>query len=220
MDMKQAIKARHSVRQFENRPIMAETKEKLRNLIAECNRESGLRMQLICDEPGCFQTLLSHYGQFRNANNYIAIVGKRTQRRLQEYSGYYGQKVVLEAQKMGLNTCWVGGTYSREKCQAYVGRTEKLVCVIAIGYGIDQGLKHKSKPVSSLCNVPVSEMPIWFKNGMVAAMMAPTAVNQQQFYVKLKEGQVSIRARKAFMSKIDLGIVKYNFEAVTGRHLL
>ncbi|MBE5907165.1 MAG: nitroreductase [Lachnospiraceae bacterium] len=220
MDIKQAIKERHSVRQFEDRPIDEGTYIQLQQVIARCNQESGLHIQLICDEPECFRTILSHYGQFRNANNYIALIGKRGQHHLKELCGYYGEKIVLEAQKMGLRTCWVGGTYSRRKCIANVRKSDKLVCVIAIGYGANDGMKHRSKPVSALCNIPPSEMPTWFKNGMVAAMMAPTAVNQQQFYVKYKDGQVSIKSRSAFMSKIDLGIVKYHFEAVTGRRVL
>ena len=60
-------------------------------------------------------------------------------------------------------------------------------------------------------------MPTWFKNGMVAAMMAPTALNQQKFYVTLNGEDVIITARKGPFAKVDLGIVKYNFEAVTGK---
>ena len=50
----------------------------------------------------------------------------------EENSGYYGQRIVLEAQMMGLNTCWVGGTFSKGKCRAAVENAEKLLAVIAI----------------------------------------------------------------------------------------
>ena len=216
MDIKEAIKERHSVRQYKDLPIAEETKEKLEEQIRLCNEESGLHMQLICDDPECFHTLLAHYGRFRNANHYIAIVGPRDLADLEEKGGYYGQKIVLYAQQLGLNTCWVAGTYGKSKCKAVLESGEKIVCVISIGYGETQGVKHKSKPVSKICDVPEADMPTWFRNGVAAALMAPTAINQQKFLINLKDGEAVITAGKGPMAKIDLGIVKYNFEAASG----
>ncbi len=216
MDIKQAIIERHSVRKYKDDPIPAELVEKLGELIRGCNEESGLHMQLILDDPGCFDTLLAHYGWFKGVRNYIAIVGKETLPDLDELGGYYGEKVVLEAQRMGLNTCWVAGTFSREKCKAEIAPDEKLLCVISIGFGEEAGKKHKSKSLSKLCAVPAEEMPVWFKNGVKAALMAPTAMNQQKFYIELSGDEPVITAGKGPMTKIDLGIVKYNFEAASG----
>lgn len=217
MDIREAIKNRHSVRQYKDMPIEQEHRDKLEALAKECNEESGLNIQIIYDDPECFDTFWAHYGKFKNAVNYIALVGDKKMENLDETCGYYGQKLVLAAQQLGLNTCWVAGSYGKGKCKADAEKDEKIVCVIALGYGENEGVKHKSKPVSKLCNVPESEMPTWFKNGMVAAMMAPTALNQQKFFVTLEGEDVIITAWKRPMAKIDLGIVKYNFEAVTGK---
>ena len=220
MDLKEAIKSRHSVRQFKDMPISEEHVSELNKLIEECNAESGLRMQLITGDPECFDSFLAHYGNFRNANNYIAIVGPKSLPDLEEKGGYYGERVVLAAQCMGLNTCWVAGTYSRGKCKCDREAGEKIVCVIAIGYGETQGSKHRSKPLSKLCTIQESEMPVWFKNGVKAAMMAPTAVNQQKFTISLEGDTPVITAGRGPMTKIDLGIVKYNFEAASGHKCL
>ena len=104
MDIKEAIKQRHSVRQYKTLPLEAEAKEKLTELIKECNLQSGLNIQLVCDDPECFDTFLAHYGKFKNANNYFAMVGQKSLDNLDELVGYYGQKLVLEAQMLGLNT--------------------------------------------------------------------------------------------------------------------
>ena len=216
MDIKEAIIARHSVRQFQDEPIPEELQARLRELIDACNAESGLHMQLITDDPECFDTFLAHYGKFRNAKNYFALVGPKTLPDLEELAGYYGQKLVLEAQMMGLRTCWVAGTYGRGKCKADKAAGEKLVCVIAVGYGENDGTKHKNKPLASLCSVPEEEMPVWFKNGVKAALLAPTAVNQQKFRISLEGEEPVITAGRGPMAKIDLGIVKYNFEAASG----
>ena len=216
MTIREAIKARHSVRQYQDRPIEEGAVSRLKELTAQCNEESGLSIQLICEDSECFNSFLAHYGKFTGVNNYFALVGKKTDPELDEKCGYFGQKLVLEAQCLGLNTCWVGGSYSKIKCQAVIGEDEKLVCVIALGYGENEGRRHKSKPFSALTDVPEPEMPDWFKSGMIAAMMAPTAVNQQRFFVEIVAEEPVITAKKGFLTKLDLGIVKYNFEAASG----
>ena len=216
MDIKEAIKARHSVRQYKDIPIADELKAGLDDLIRACNEESGLHMQLITDDPECFDTFLAHYGRFRNAKNYIALVGPKTLPDLDERCGYYGEKLVLAAQMKGLNTCWVAGTYGKGKCRASMREGEKLVCVIAIGYGETNGVKHRSKPLSRLCTTAEEDMPVWYKNGVKAAIMAPTAVNQQNFRISLDGDEAVITAGRGPMTQIDLGIVKYNFEAASG----
>ena len=216
MEIREAIRARHSVRKYLDMPITGEMKEKLETLIRECNEESGLYIQLVLNDAECFRTLLAHYGWFENVNNYVAIVGSKELPDLEEKGGYYGQKIVLAAQQEGLNTCWVAGTYKKGKCRAEKAADEKIICVIAIGYGENQGTKHKSKPLAKLCSVKEEDMPGWFRNGVKGAMMAPTAMNQQKFTISLEDGEAVITAGRGPLTKIDLGIVKYNFEAASG----
>ena len=216
MDIKEAINTRHSVRQYQDRPIDSELVGKLNALIEECNEQSGLHIQLILDDPDCFNSFLAHYGKFEGAKNYIALIGRKSMNDLDECCGYYGQRIVLEAQRMGLTTCWVGGTYSKGKSAAEIGAGEKLVCVITIGYGQTQGAERKSKPASKVCNVKEADMPDWFKEGLDAALKAPTAMNQQKFLLSLEDGKAVITAKRGPFAKTDLGIVKYQFEAASG----
>ncbi len=216
MDIKQAIKERHSVRQFASDPIAGDVKTTLETLIRECNEESGLHIQLITGDPECFDTLLGHYGSFTGVDKYIAIVGLKKKPNLEELGGYYGERIVLEAQMLGLNTCWVAGTYGKGKCKAKLDAGEKLVCVIAIGYGLNQGSVHKSKDLSKVCSVSEKDMPAWFKEGMDAALLAPTAVNQQKFTIGIDGEDAVIKAGFGPHAKLDLGIVRYHFEVASG----
>lgn len=216
MDIKEAVKERHSVRQYKNEAIKEEARAKLEALIKECNLESGLNFQLVCDDPECFSTFLARYGRFKNANNYVAVVGKKDLANLDQLCGYYGQKIVLFAQTLGLNTCWVAGTYGKGKCKATLAKDEKIVCVIAIGYGATSGYPHQSKAEEKLCDVPPEKRPDWFKEGLEAALLAPTAINQQKFLVSLQDDQAVITTKGGPMTQLDLGIVKYNFEAASG----
>lgn len=210
----EAIQARHSVRQYEDKAIPAEIREQLTAEVDAINKESGLHIQILFDEPKCFDSMMAHYGKFSGVQNYIALVGPKGDR-LEEQVGYYGERVVLLAQSLGLNTCWVAMTHG--KSAAEIGRGEKQACLISLGYGSTQGVPHTSKPMEQLIKVN-GELPDWFRQGMEAVMLAPTAMNQQKFVFTLEGDQVSAAtSARGFYVDMDLGIVKYQFEAATGR---
>lgn len=82
---------------------------------------------------------------------------------------------------------------------------------MALGYGKNQGIAHKSKPLSAVSNVS-EQTPDWFRAGVEAALLAPTAMNQQKFTLTYSNGKVTAKAGLGFYAKVDLGIVKYHFE--------
>ncbi len=221
MTLKEAIEARHSVRAYKEQPLTEETVKVLVDKITELNQEGRLHMQLVLNEPKAFQGTIAKYGKFRNANNYIVMAGKKTDD-LDERVGYYGEQLVLLAQTLGLNTCWVGLSYSKVPGTYELGEDEKIACYIAIGYGETQGVSHKIKTVEQVSNAS-DITPSWFKKGVEAALLAPTAVNQQKFsfeHVGVKNNRHQIRAKKGFSmigyTKMDLGIARYHFEIGAG----
>ena len=216
MTLREAIDARHSVRRYLEKPIEPEKKEALQQEIDRCNAESGLHIQLITDEPEAFTGALARYGHFSGVSNYIALVGKKS-KTLGEQAGYFGERVVLLAQPLGLNTCWVALTFSKRKCKAVMEKGEKLALVIALGYGATQG---KDRPTKAAADVAdTRDAPDWFLAGVEAALKAPTAVNQQKFRFLRSGDDVQIEATGGVYSDVDLGIVKYHFEIGAGRKL-
>lgn len=214
MELLEAMEQRHSVRSFEDRPLAPDVREELTAFLAQCNRESGLHMQLVLDEPEGFGGFMAHYGKFSGVKNYIALVGKKSAA-LEETCGYYGEKVVLKAQQMGLNTCWVALTYKKVRSAFQVDPGEKLGLVIAIGYGKDQGVPHTSKSPEAVMEAE-GPAPDWFQKGVRAALLAPTAMNQQKFKFILRGDTVTAKAGRGFYTKVDLGIAKYHFELGAG----
>ena len=221
MTLLEAISARHSVRKYIDKDIPADIIAALQEKVAECNKEGNLNIQLVQNETRAFTGMLS-YGQFSGVKNYLVMVGKKS-KDLDERVGYYGEQLVLLAQTLGLNTCWVGLSY-RKVPEAYkVGKDEKLVCMIALGYGDTQGVPHKIKSVENVSNAS-DITPSWFKKGVEAALLAPTAVNQQKFsfeYVGMSNNRHLVRAVKGFSligyTQMDLGIAKYHFEVGAGK---
>ena len=216
MTILEAIQERHSVRSYTAEKLSGGIVSQLQRVIDACNRESGLDIQMVIDEPKAFDSFMARYGKFRGVRNYIALIGQKSSA-LDEKIGYYGERIALYAQTLGLNTCWVAMTFSKSitKSQCKMTSGEKLICVLALGYGETQGVQHKSKKVEDVCTVH-GEMPVWFKSGLEAALLAPTATNQQNFLFSLEGNSVSVKSTGGFYAKVDLGIVKYHFELGAG----
>ncbi|MGN0078449.1 MAG: nitroreductase family protein [Coriobacteriales bacterium] len=210
-----AMRERHSVRRYLDTPISAEDRTALQREIDACNAEAGVHLQLVTDEPLAFGGLMARYGKFNGVRNYIACAGPKGPQ-LEEKLGYYGEQLVLLAQSRGLNSCWVALTYSKGKCACQLAPGERLVCVIALGHGATQGTGHKSKSAQEVSSAP-ADAPQWFTSGVEAALLAPTALNQQKFMLTLEGARVRAEATGGPYSKIDLGIVKRHFELGSGK---
>ena len=222
MTLQEAIKARHSVRAYKNEPLADDVSRRLEEEIIEVNQIGRLHIQLIQNEPKAFLGTLAKYGKFRNVTSYLVMAGKKADD-LDERIGYYGEHLVLLAQTLGLNTCWVGLSYKKIPNTYVLDEGEIIKAYIAIGYGETQGSNHKIKTVEQVSNA--SEItPLWFKRGVEATLLAPTAVNQQKFsfeYVGMNDNRHQVRAKKGFSmigyTQMDLGIAKYHFEVGAGK---
>ena len=221
MTQQEAIEARHSVRAYKELPLAEDVVKVLKEQIDVLNRKGNLHIQLILNESKAFQGTMAKYGKFRNVSNYIVMTGKKADD-LDERIGYFGENLVLLAQTLGLNTCWVGLSYSKVPGTYVLDEGEKIACYIAIGYGETQGVSHKIKTVEQVSNAS-DITPKWFRKGVEAALLAPTAVNQQKFsfeYVGTKNSYHLVRAKKGFSiigyTQMDLGIAKYHFEIGAG----
>ncbi len=213
-EIMELIQKRHSVRQYFDLPIPEEIRNQLDDYAAKRNEEGSLHIQVIYDEPDCFNSRLAHYGRFEGCRNYIAMIGTPAED-LDERCGWYGELLVLEAQRLGLNTCWAALTHGKSK--AILAPGEKEVILIALGYGKTQGDARKSKRPEDVCDMYAGS-PDWYRNGISAALLAPTAVNQQKFHFTRDGNRVSAKAgRLGSCLKIDLGIVKCHFELGAGK---
>ena len=224
MTLEEAIKARHSVRAYKAQPLTEDIVKVLEKEIEEQNRQGHLHIQLVKNEPKAFQGKLAKYGKFSNVTNYLVMAGQKAED-LDERIGYYGEHLVLLAQTLGLNTCWVGLSYSKIPGTYVLEEGEVIKAYIAIGYGETQGVGHKIKTVEKVSNTN-DITASWFREGVEAALLAPTAVNQQKFffeYIPARDNQpAQVVAKRNFSligyTQLDLGIVKYHFEVGAGKN--
>lgn len=217
MELTEAIRLRHSVRRYTEQSIEPEKVAILQEAIGKYNAESGLNIQLVLEEPKAFSSFLVTYGAFSGVKNYFVMAAPKG-KEWEEKVGYYGEKLVLLSQALGLNTCWVGLTYKKIPDAYHLREGDIIHCEISLGYGANQGVQHPLRTMEKFYEAD-GEVPDWFKAGLEAALLAPTAVNQQKFKFILRDGnRVEAQALRSMVGYaiIDLGIVKCHFELGAG----
>ncbi len=213
MDLKEAIVARHSVRRYLDKPLEPAQISILQGAISRINTETGLHIQLVLDEPRAFSSGLRKYGNFSGVKNYIVMAGQKGDE-VEEQVGYHGEELVLLAQTLGLNTCWVALTYKKIPEAYQLNEGERIHCVISLGYGENPGVQHPMRARERFYEAS-GPLPKWFEAGLDAALLAPTAINQQKFkFILLPDGTVEAVTllSLAGYTRMDLGIAKYHFE--------
>lgn len=214
MTIKEAMEARHTVRRYTDRVLSRGIESQLESRIAENNERYGLGMKLVTENTEAFQTVIKLV-LARGVRNYIVLAGRAGE---DERLGYCGCDVMLYAQTLGLNTWWVGGTYSKKGVRKTAGLSEGqyLAGIIAVGYGVTQGVPHKSKRAEDI-SAYRGDVPEWFAKGVEAVLLAPTALNKQAFRVTGEGDTVNMTCDNGIFSGVDLGIGKYHFEEGAGR---
>lgn len=215
MTLEEAMRTRHTVRRYTDRKLPGDVLEGLRDRIRDNNEKYGLSMSLVTENTEAFGPALRLF-LAKGVRNYLVLAGKDLPG-LDEKIGYCGTDVMLFAQTLGLNSWWVGGTYSRKG----VGRNaapeaEKILGLITLGYGASQGVPHKSKKPEDVAAYE-GPAPEWFAKGTEALLLAPTALNKQAFTLRGEGRRVSLTCDNGTFSGVDLGIGKYHFELGAGK---
>ncbi len=214
--LQEAMSQRHKVSKYKDEPLPADVIQKLNNRIKNQNQKYNLNMKLVTDSkeamPGVIAALMS-----KGVKNYIILAGPDSPD-VDEKLGYSSADLMLYAQTLGLNSWWIGGMYSRKNAKKNVNADDntKVIGIVVVGYGENQGVPHKSKAASEISSYE-GTAPEWFNAGVDAALLAPTAMNKQGFTIKGNGSKVSMTCDNGGYSGADLGIGKYFFELGAGK---
>ncbi|MEG0978535.1 MAG: nitroreductase family protein [Oscillospiraceae bacterium] len=222
----QAINERSSRRTYLVIPIESEKLLTLQKLISEINRESQLTIEIIENAGKVFSSLTKTYGMFNGVNTIISLKGEKSDEHLKEKTGYYGEKIVLEATKLGLGTCFVGATFDKKSPELNLKDNEELICVITIG-NVPNGrnifenimykiMHEKTKSIGELISCDV-QLPDWIRDGIIAVQKAPSALNFQKVKFSFERGELRAYVmNESLFNLVDLGIAKLHFEIAAG----
>lgn len=213
MTIEELIKNRHSVRKYKNVSLNDSDISKINEILKEINK-NDLSFELVTNK-NIFKNIILGYGFIKDCNNYI-ILGGKDDFLLEEKVGYYGEELVLKLLDLGINSCFVGGTYKKKKVKNNLPSGYRNVLVLAVGYGINSGSLAKTKTFDEISLS--KEVPDWYKRGIEMVLFAPSAVNQKkwEFEFVAPDG-VKIRSYGNFFPNVDLGIAKYHFEIGAGK---
>ena len=218
MDMIQAMRARHTVRQYLGKPIPAHVVEQLEERLETDNREYGIAISLMTEDSSALG-LSAKLVRAKGVRNYFMVSGNAGGDdgiHLDYRLGYVGADLMLYAQTLGLNTWWVGGTYNR-KAVARMAQGDHTIGIITVGYGVVQGEPHRSKRPDEVSKYDGAVVPDWFSNGVNAALLAPTGLNRQPFMITGSGNRVTISSASGMpFAGVDVGLAACHFELGAG----
>ena len=226
--LKEAIRTRKSRRTFQGLPLKKKDADTLNKWIDRFNEESQLKMVLVEIDENLFKGFSSSLGVFKGVSNYIAVVGDDDIADLEAKAGYYGELVVLEATNLGLATCWIGGSFKKQRVYDILNlnEDERLLCIIAVGYAaekkslremiVSKATSFKPRKLEEVFKHE-GECPVWVLNGMELVMLAPSSSNSQPIVFTYANEKIVANIQKYKDFKyIDLGIALVHFEIGAG----
>jgi nitroreductase len=231
MDYMNAINARHSRRAYDGKSLPLETAIILHDLAAEYSKTPGVDIRFVPNNGKAFNGITKSYGVFTGVNNYFFLVRNKDNPKSAVKLGYYGELLILRCTEMGLNTCWVGGAFSKRDLLPFVDENQVIECAITVGHSpkrrtLQENLIHfvfypRTKRVTDMYESEVPNPPDWFLSGMAAAAKAPSTYNRQPaFFIYHKDGTVSAQAKNVENDTkvgVDLGVAKLHFEIGSGK---
>jgi nitroreductase len=152
---------------------------------------------------------------------------------VQEQVGYTGEGIILEAESMKLNTCWVGGFFRKEVVESCVElrENEEVYAIAPFGYARTKqtfqerlvtgfGLTHRRKPLSQMViGIKEPEWPKWMKASLEAARLAPSAVNRQPWQFLVEDNSITVavndkrlRGESTMSKRLCCGIAMLHIE--------
>ena len=222
MDIMQAIDERISCRAYDEREVEAEKLDQLAACIEEGNAAGGLRMVLVRPEDGGSKLRLAKAMFAGRPSTYVALISGTSEEE-RDRLGYYGEKVALLAQQLGLATCWVAGTYDRGTVEVPLNPGEELFSVMPVGYAapkmplkqrtVRAALRRRDKKPTTVY-AGYDGAPDWTRAGIDAVIKGPSAVNGQPwvFVDSIRGISATLPDNKRGVELIDLGIAKLHFQ--------
>ena len=225
-DWYEAIDRRISRRRYTGEPIPADIARQLGEFCAEFRPSASARVVFVGHTPdGLFTGLVGSYGSVVGATSAALFVGRQGS---ETDVGYVGEAFILEATRLGLDTCWLAGAFSRKRaaslCELSPG--ERVPAIAAVGIAEEkQSFSERSTRsfVGASKRLPLEAIapgaspgawPGWAIAAVQAARKAPSGGNKQPWRFRLEDGALvlSCADHPYPTAKLDLGIAMLHAE--------
>jgi nitroreductase len=224
-----AVFIRRSRRKYSDRPPEKEKIEKLKDMCENFRPYEEARTVLV-ENPSedIFKGFIGSYGKVDNTPFIAVFIGDTRSEHANAALGYTGEGIILEAARLELGTCWVGGFFSQDDARKLVdlNDNEKIFAVTPVGYPTQKvpfqekvmtgfGATHKRKPLEDL--VSGDKPKGWMQKGLDAARVAPSAVNRQPWRFHIEDGSITVsvdkdKSNENISRRLDCGIAMLHLE--------
>lgn len=232
MSIIEIIKERKSVRSYTDEPIKPEILSKLRTYISQLSAPFGVqaRVELLDSKPNDQPIKLGTYGVISGANYFLALIIDDSPK-AEIGAGYMFEQLILYCTELGLNTCWLGGTFNQSDFSRQIEfkDNERLVIISPVGYKREKRRLLESimragagsdnrKPFESLFFKDTFEQPLssneagGYITPLEMVRLAPSASNKQPWRVIKQGNQFHFYHRPNRFSLNDMGIALCHFE--------
>ncbi len=218
------IARRHSTRTFSSRAVEPHLLQALDNATRAAIAASPVKGRFTITRvelPDARAVRQASYGVIKGASHYLLMFADATPRNRMG-AAYVLEQVVLEATRLGLGTCWLGGTFRASAFDAEdlpVNPGEELQIVIPVGYEAEslrltdrifRAVAHSSrrKPFDELFT---GDTATW-REPLEMMRLAPSARNIQPWRSEATEHEVRFTAAAdGKFTTVDMGIALSHF---------
>ena len=237
--VEETIKARSSIRTYENRGLSKDDKAKINTYMGHLSNPFSVDVNvcLLEKETASGGEKLGTYGVIKGAGDFIGASVADGELAL-EALGYSFEKLVLYATSLGLGTCWLGGTFNRSGFGTAMNWKEEdlFPCISPIGYptGKKRTLEslmrwasksEQRKEWSELFFKQDFSHPLTKDEAKVYAVplemvrLAPSAVNKQPWRIVQDKGTYHFYLARSLknddvkkdLQRVDIGIAVCHF---------
>jgi hypothetical protein len=227
------IPLRHSRREYVVTPVGPDLLSALERCSAALSPiSSGVRPVVVRRlKRDIFVGVVGSYGKVRGASSALILIGEKGLPGIEQRVGYVGEALILEATRLGLSTCWVGGFFSNARTMEHVelSQGERVYAVSPLGFTPETksaeekmmrniARSHSRKPLEVIApGLKADVWPAWALAGLEAASLAPSAMNRQPWRFRLDGEVVTAGVKRGIdtpkVSKwLDCGIAMLHFE--------
>lgn len=225
-----AIAVRASQRRYPATPLAADVAAHLRAFCAAVQPSANARLVVVDSDVGrLFTGVLGSYGAVSGAPLAVAFVGRAGS---EAEVGYLGEAFILEATSFGVGTCWVAGTFDKERADGLVELVpgERVMAVTPVGSPLKRrpaGERLMRRVVGASARLPLDKIapgidgatgapawPSWARSAVEAARLAPSGVNRQPWRFRYNDGALVLAGapKRYWTAPLDFGIAELHVE--------
>jgi len=233
-----AVAQRRSRRAYDAIPADAMRIETLQALISQWRPYPDARVELV-ERPtvDVFTGAVGHYGKISGAPHILAFIGKKNATFTNQHVGYTGEAIVLEATRLGLQTCWVGGYFNPSKTERLVALApdERVVAVSPLGHALRKdtssqraiahlaGSNFRKRVGDIALRSKSGAWPAWALAAAETVRFAPSAANRQPWRLRFEDGALIIgkdssRESSKVAKRLDIGVAMLHADLAFEAH--